>query len=93
MKIKYSPTRIDNQKPTQINKIDENTIEIDGEQHYFPPDIEVYEVEYPLAEVTRDFTTKELFIILRISYNQEVRSVWETPNENGKYKGEEYEDL
>ena len=95
MKIKFSPQK--NEHKINYKKIDENTIEVNGEQIYFNPDFVTYNVENidGLNNAYRNEETNELYLEITYRYTEKEKHIFENPNyyENGGYRGTQFEDF
>lgn len=99
MFIKFRPQSLDPrfQEIVDYKKIDENTIEVNGEQIYFNPDFVEYDVENieEIVKAYRDLETKELYLELLYRYPASEKSIWENSNyySDGGSRGSKYEDF
>jgi hypothetical protein len=95
MIIKFIPQRSENK--INYKKIDENTLEVNGEEIYFNPDFVEYNVEniIEIVKAYRDLETNELYLELLYRYPAEEKSIWENPNyySDGGYRGSKYENF
>jgi hypothetical protein len=94
MKIKYNPCYT--APETQVKFIDDWTIEIDGEQFDFSPEL----VEYPdVSEQTggkiQHAEVKDGELYLTVRYQYQDKGTWENPAyyPEGGYRGTQYEDI
>jgi hypothetical protein len=94
MKIKYSPCYA--APETQVNFIDQWTIEIDGERFEFSPIM----VEYPkVSEQTngkiQHAEVKDGELYLTVLFNYQDKGTWENPSyyPDGGYRGAQYENI
>jgi hypothetical protein len=101
MKIKiigqrYNEYAKDKAPLVRYKKIDENTIEINGEKVYFNPDFIEYNVENipEIIKAYRDETTNELYLDLLYRYTEKEKEIFENPNyyPEGGFFGTKYED-
>lgn len=96
MKIKYRP--IYTGKTTEIEKIDEYTIKIDGEEYEFSNQ----DGDYPkISEETDGLILSAkvedsvLWLEVKREYSDEEKPIWENPSyyDDGGYRGSKWEEL
>ncbi len=74
MYFKYSPQFA--QADTRIEMIDDNTLEVDGEQYSFDPSLVEYDPSGPILEAHRD-STGELYVTVLRQYNTNGWPSWD----------------
>lgn len=89
MKIKLCPTGGLTESMT-IECIDENTLRIDVDGYEFPVDVHEFDPFGPILSARRD-ESGELLVTVHVLYSDAHRAVWETKENNGKYRGEDWE--
>ena len=91
MKIKLSPIQSENPPPV-YRVIDDNTLKIDGDRYEFPEDIEEFDAIGPILEASRNAQGK-LKVTLLFPYHRKDKKRFETKDDQGKYRGENYENF
>ena len=74
MQIKWSPQS--SGKSNSITVVDNNTLEVDGEQYSFPTEIVQFDAAGPIIEAHRD-SSGDLFVTVLRQYRGSSRPVWD----------------
>jgi hypothetical protein len=94
MKIKYSPCYTTPE--TQVKFIDDWTIEIDGEQFEFSPElVEYLDVSEQTGGKIQEAEVKDGELHLTVRYQYQDKGIWENPSyyPDGGYRGSQYENI
>lgn len=73
-----------------IEAIDDNTLLINGEDYTFPPEVHEFDPCGPILSARRD-DAGDLWVTVHVLYSDAHRTAWETPDADGKYRGQDWE--